>query len=87
MLQQVESAEAWDRQRRREALIAAGSHELAEHLRDGAAHGGVYVVEYAAYLTSPKRRMAPHPRGIHPLIARLVREIMLDAEVGQRRSR
>lgn len=77
---------AEERRRRREALVQVGTEEVAEHLRDGAANAKRYIREYAEYLTSPKRRTVPLARGMHPLIAAMIREILRDAEVSRRRA-
>jgi hypothetical protein len=69
-----------------QALAQQTRLELADHLRDAARNIGVYIDAYAEHMTGPKRLTPPVPRGVHPLIAQLARELVRDAEVGVRRS-
>lgn len=77
---------AEERRQRRDALVGVGTQEVADHLRDAAANAKPYIRDYAEYLTSPKRNAVPMARGIHPLIAAMIREVLRDADVSRRRS-
>lgn len=55
--------------------------ELAEHLEDADRHGARYVNEYVQSLLRPGYKRPP-VRGLHPHVARLARELALDAAGG-----
>lgn len=55
--------------------------ELAEHLEDADRHGAGYVDAYVQSLTAPGYKRPPIGR-LHPHVAKLVRELALDAAGG-----
>lgn len=66
------------------ALVERVCRELEDHLADADRHARAYVREYvAACMTSTTSR--PTARGLHPQIAKLVRELVLDADASDRR--
>jgi hypothetical protein len=73
-----------DRDGLREELVRETCLELAEHLRDAAANAKPYIREMADFMVAPKRLCPPSARGMHPLIAQLVRELMRDVEIARR---
>lgn len=69
----------------RTALVSDAMRQLREHLEDAVRNGPDYVRAYVDATLSP-RRMGPQPRDIHPLVAKLIRELVLDCDVTQRRA-
>lgn len=53
--------------------------ELVEHMSSGLKNVGEYADTYVELvLTNPRRTSFPRPRGLHPLLATMVRDIALD---------
>jgi hypothetical protein len=73
-----------DRAVLREELVRETCLELAEHLRDAAANAKPYIGAMADYMVAPKRLCPPPARGMHPLVAQLIRELMRDIEIVRR---
>lgn len=68
---------------RRDALVAVGRKEVAEHLRECAAGAQAYIEEYADFMCSPQRQGPPRNHGIHPLLTKMIREVLRDASVAE----
>ena len=53
--------------------------ELVEHLSTGLKNVGEYADTYVqSVLTNPRTMSIPRPRGLHPKLADMVRDIVLD---------
>lgn len=73
------------REELRQLLVADAMRQLRQHLEDAVSNGPDYVRAYVDATLSP-RRMGPHHGDIHPLVAKLIRELVLDCDVTQRRA-
>lgn len=70
---------------RADAIAMQAEADLRDHLHDLQKHGLRYMREYAETLTGKKtiRRPVPH---MHPKLAELIRELVMDAAVTDRRT-
>ena len=60
----------------------AAMRELREELRRLVAHGPGYLERYAESVLGPDRFRPPAAQALHPMTAKLVRELVQDATVG-----
>jgi hypothetical protein len=67
----------------RHELVAQALEQLGQHLEDAERNAADYVRAYVQALVEGRRTpMAP---GLHPALAKLVREVVLDVDVAHRR--
>lgn len=66
-------------------MVAQVLSELGQHLEDADRYAAAYAKDYVASIMEG----GPTPRGtmLHPCVAKLVREVCLDAQVSARRLR
>lgn len=64
--------------------VAQALEEFEQHLDDAERHAVQYAKQYAEAMVSGKRT-PPAPAGLHPLMAKLVRELVLDQRARSRR--
>ena len=59
--------------------------ELNDHLRNFVAQANDYIDLYVEQAVRGRKAAAPRPANLHPCLAKLVREVTLDAAVAARR--
>jgi hypothetical protein len=74
-----------ERERRRVLLTSEALRELREHLNDAVRNGPDYIRAYVDATLTP-RRGTPLAPDLHPCIAKLIRELVLDATAVDRRA-